>query len=142
MPLAAMPLAAMPLLLQSPFCHWFNYKVFWEICHFSLSGAIKKDRKTLTGMEKDLTEIQRVLSRKDGLNIRECLKNLIFKRLNRKKGLSSVLSKVGKNSQLIKNVLEDLGENGRLYQTKKVIEDFLSLMSAHRGEMNIKITLA
>ncbi|MBW0461566.1 hypothetical protein O181_001281 [Austropuccinia psidii MF-1] len=106
------------------------------------SAAIKKDEKTLTGVEKDLTSIQRVLSSKDGSNIREFLKNPTLQAADRKKGLSSVLSKVGQTSELTKNFLEVLGENGRLYETEKVIEDFLSLMSAHRGEMTITITSA
>lgn len=35
-----------------------------------------------------------------------------------------------------------MAENGRLYDAEKVIEDFLEIMSAHRGEVNVTITTA
>lgn len=72
-----------------------------------------------------------------------------------------MLSKVDKPSDLTRNFFEVLADNGRLGETEKVpplpiaspcresahfwfqaIDDFLTLMSAHRGELNITITSA
>lgn len=106
------------------------------------SAALKRDEKTLTTVEKDVTSIQRLLASKDGVNIKEFLHNPTLQSSERKKGLTTLLSKVSSPNELTKNFLEVLGENGRLYETEKVIEDFLNLLSAHRGELTITITSA
>lgn len=50
----------------------------------------------------------------------------------------------GKNtpSEITKNLFEVLAENGRLYESEKVIADFLEIMSAHRKEVKVTITTA
>ncbi|POW20599.1 hypothetical protein PSHT_03377, partial [Puccinia striiformis] len=106
------------------------------------SAAIKKDEKTLSTVEKDLSSIQRVLSSKDGSTIKQFLHNPTLQASDRKKGLSDMMNKLGQPTELTKNFFDVLGENGRLYETEKVIDDFLNLMSAHRGEMTITITSA
>lgn len=45
-------------------------------------------------------------------------------------------------SDVTKNFFEVLAENGRLYQSTKTIEDFLEIMTAHRGEIKVVITSA
>lgn len=106
------------------------------------SAAVKKDEKILSTVEKDLTSIQRVLSSNDGSTIKQFLHNPTLQANDRKKGLDNMMSKLGQPNELTKNFFQVLGENGRLYETEKVIEDFLNLMSAHRGEMTITITSA
>jgi F-type H+-transporting ATPase subunit O len=55
--------------------------------------------------------------------------------------MKDVLSKLGNNtSELTKNFLAVLAENGRLYETDKVVEGFEQIMSAYRGELQITIT--
>lgn len=57
------------------------------------------------------------------------------------KGLKDLLSRLGSNtSDLTKNFLAVLGENGRLYETEKVVEGFEQIMAAHRGELEVTIT--
>ena len=40
------------------------------------------------------------------------------------------------------NLFQVLAENGRLGDTEKVIEGFLSLMTAYRGEVEVTVTSA
>ncbi|CAH7672172.1 F-type H+-transporting ATPase oligomycin sensitivity conferral protein [Phakopsora pachyrhizi] len=106
------------------------------------SAALKKDERVLSTVEKDILSIQKVLTSKDGLSIKQFLQNPTLQAAERKKGLTNLMAKVGQPNELTKNLFEVLGENGRLYETEKVIEDFLNLLSAHRGEMTITITSA
>ncbi|KAG0139743.1 hypothetical protein CROQUDRAFT_666058 [Cronartium quercuum f. sp. fusiforme G11] len=107
------------------------------------TAALKKDEKILSTIEKDVTSFQKVLSGKDGSSIKEFLQNPTLQAADRKKGLSEMFGKfTSPPNELTKNLLSVLAENGRLYETEKVIDDFLSLMSAHRGEITITITSA
>lgn len=57
------------------------------------------------------------------------------------KGLKDLLGRLGgSTSDLTKNLLSVLAENGRLYDTEKVVEGFEQIMSAHRGELEVTIT--
>lgn len=56
-------------------------------------------------------------------------------------GLADVTKRLGGNtSDLTKNFLSVLAENGRLYETEKVLEGFEQIMSAHRGELQVTVT--
>lgn len=45
-------------------------------------------------------------------------------------------------SELTKNFFEVLADNGRLYESEKVLADFAEIMGAHRGEVKVTITSA
>ncbi|POW17553.1 hypothetical protein PSTT_00506 [Puccinia striiformis] len=107
------------------------------------SAAIKKDEKTLSTVEKDLSSIQRVLSSKDGSTIKQFLHNPTLQASDRKKGLSDMMNKLGQPTELTKT--SSMSSERMVDCTKQrkwVIDDFLNLMSAHRGEMTITITSA
>ena len=58
-------------------------------------------------------------------------------------GLEAIF-KNGKNQpqEQTKNFFAVLSENGRLHDSEKVIEEFKTIMSAHRGEVLITVTCA
>ena len=56
-------------------------------------------------------------------------------------GLTDVVKRLGGSaSDYTKNFLNVLAENGRLYETEKVLEGFEQIMSAHRGELQVTVT--
>jgi len=58
----------------------------------------------------------------------------------RSKVISSLTS--GASSPILANLLEVLAQNGRLPLTNEVINDFHSLMAAHRNELTVTVTTA
>ncbi|KAH9814885.1 OSCP/delta subunit of ATPase [Melampsora americana] len=107
------------------------------------TATAKKDVKLLSTVEKDVTSVQKILTGAGGASIKEFLQNPTLQSAERKKGISNMLSKLpSAPNEMTQNLLSVLAENGRLYETEKVIEDFLTLMSAHRGEITITITSA
>ncbi|KAI9612242.1 hypothetical protein KEM48_004258 [Puccinia striiformis f. sp. tritici PST-130] len=102
------------------------------------SAAIKKDEKTLSTVEKDLSSIQRVLSSKDGSTIKQFLHNPTLQASDRKKGLSDMMNKLGQPTELTKNFFDVLGENGRLYETEKMT---ITITSAQPLESSLQSRL-
>lgn len=74
------------------------------------------------------------------------MSNPILSSTDRASGLDALLSasvqKGGKPSDLTRNLFSVLAENGRLYETDKVVDGFLEIMQAHRGEVKVTITTA
>ncbi|KAF9920550.1 ATP synthase F0 subcomplex subunit OSCP atp5 [Linnemannia zychae] len=101
------------------------------------TSAAKKS--ALDVVESDLNQIKRVVERDSKL--REFLENPTINRNEKKKGVQQMLA-VGKYNELTKNFFDTLAENGRLYDTVKIINSFGSLMSAGRGEVQVTITSA
>jgi F-type H+-transporting ATPase subunit O len=58
----------------------------------------------------------------------------------RSKVISSLTS--GATSPILANLLEVLAQNGRLPLTRQVIEDFHTLMAAHKNELTVTVTTA
>lgn len=107
------------------------------------SAVMKKDDKTISLVEKDVTSLQRLLSGKEGSKLRDFLQNPTLQPGDRQKGLADMMSKLSSPPhQLTKNLFEVLGDNRRLNEAEKVLDDFLNLLSAHRGEVTITITSA
>lgn len=73
--------------------------------------------------------------------LREFLENPTINRIEKKNGVQQMLS-AGKYNELTKNFFDTLAENGRLYDTIKIINSYGSLMSAGRGEVQVTITSA
>ncbi|KAK4051373.1 ATP synthase F0 subcomplex subunit OSCP atp5 [Microbotryomycetes sp. JL201] len=105
------------------------------------TAAAKKD--ALKAVESDLKALHSAI--KADAKVQEFLANPVLTSADRSKGIEELLKKAGSkgaSSELTKNLFEVLAENGRLYQTDKTIEDFLEIMSAHRGEVKVTITTA
>ncbi|GJJ75054.1 F-type H+-transporting ATPase subunit O [Entomortierella parvispora] len=101
------------------------------------TAASKK--QALDVVDADLKTVKRVIE-KDA-KLREYLENPTINRIEKKDGVKQLLS-AGKYSDLTKNFFDTLAENGRLYDTVKIINSYGSLMAANRGEVQVTITSA
>ncbi|KAF9131645.1 ATP synthase F0 subcomplex subunit OSCP atp5 [Mortierella sp. 14UC] len=101
------------------------------------TSASKKS--ALDAVEADLKQVKRVVEKDSKL--REFLENPTINRIEKKKGVQQLLA-AGKYNDLTKNFFDTLAENGRLYDTVKIINSYGSLMSAGRGEVQVTITSA
>lgn len=90
-------------------------------------------------METELKRIQQVVQ-KDA-NLQQFLKNPILSREQKKQGIQAMLGQ-HKYSDLTQNLFTLLADNRRLDETPKIIDSFLQLMAAHRGEVNVVVTTA
>lgn len=95
----------------------------------------------LKQVETDLSGVSGLL--KADASLHDFLNNPIISHADRSAGIDLFLKKASKTpSELTKNFFEVLAANGRLYESEKVIADFLDIMSAHRGEVKVTITSA
>ncbi|GAA5826391.1 hypothetical protein JCM11251_002347 [Rhodosporidiobolus azoricus] len=103
------------------------------------TAAAKKD--ALSQVEADLKGVKSVSGES---TVRDFLANPVLSNADKTSGINALLSKSSPKgaSDLTKNLFAVLAENGRLYETEKVIENFLEIMSAHRGEVKVIITSA
>jgi len=93
----------------------------------------------LDAVENDLKQVKRVVEK--DTKLREFLENPTINRIEKKSGVQQMLA-AGKYNELTKNFFDTLAENGRLYDTVKIINSYGSLMSAYRGEVQVTITSA
>ncbi|GAA5962467.1 hypothetical protein JCM3765_004306 [Sporobolomyces pararoseus] len=103
------------------------------------SAAVKND--ALNKVEADLKGVKASLG---DASVQDFLANPILSSSDKTAGIEALLKKSSPKgaSDLTKNFFEVLADNGRLYETDKVISDFLDIMSAHRGEVKVTITTA
>ncbi|KAF9389086.1 ATP synthase F0 subcomplex subunit OSCP atp5 [Podila verticillata] len=101
------------------------------------TAAAKK--QALDVVEADLKQVKKVVEKDSKL--REFLENPTINRIEKKSGVQQMLA-AGKYNDLTKNFFDTLAENGRLYDTVKIINSYGSLMSAGRGEVQVTITSA
>lgn len=101
------------------------------------TAASKKE--ALDVVDADLKTVKRVIE-KDA-KLREYLQNPTINRIEKKAGVQQLLA-AGKYNDLTKNFFDTLAENGRLYDTVKIINSYGSLMAANRGEIQVTITSA
>ncbi|SHO76633.1 Similar to S.cerevisiae protein ATP5 (Subunit 5 of the stator stalk of mitochondrial F1F0 ATP synthase) [Malassezia sympodialis ATCC 42132] len=108
-------------------------------------SALTRGEKNLAKLESDLKYFNDVLKSdsQDATKLRTFLTNPTVTAEARSKTISDLLaSQKGGADELTRNLFDALSENGRLGLSEKVIEDFLQLTSAHRGEVIITITSA
>lgn len=116
-------------------------------------SALTRGEKNLAKLESDLKFFNDVLKSEsqDAAKLRTFLTNPTVSADVRIKTISDLLaSQKGGADELTRyviatnssNLFAALSENGRLGLSEKVIEDFLQLTSAHRGEVIITITSA
>jgi len=105
------------------------------------SAASKGNSKALSQVETDVKALKTLI--RDNKTVAAFITNPTLGTAEKAAGMKDVLSKLGNNtSDLTKNFLAVLAENGRLYETDKVVEGFEQIMSAYRGELQITITSA
>lgn len=103
----------------------------------ALYSAASKEKK-LDAVEKELVKFQ--ASIKTDIKLREFLDNPTIKRNIKSEALKSVASKISLTPQS-SNLLQLLAENGRLKNVSGVINAFKTIMAAHRGEVNLFLSL-
>lgn len=103
------------------------------------TAASKSSDKTLTQVEKDLKALSQIITTTP--EVATFLANPTLPANEKASGMKKLLEKIGAtSSDYTKNFLNVLAENGRLYETEKVIEAFEQIMSSYRGELEITIT--
>lgn len=103
------------------------------------SAALKNSAKTLTQVETDLAGIKSLVDSTP--TVASFLSNPTLDAKEKTAGLKDLLSKLGSStSDVTKNFLEVLAENGRLYETGSILSGFEQIMAAHKGELQITIT--
>ncbi|KAJ1563705.1 ATP synthase F0 subcomplex subunit OSCP atp5 [Nowakowskiella sp. JEL0078] len=96
---------------------------------------------TLDLVETELNQFKSLFAREAG--IKRFLETPILDRKLKIEGIKIILADgSAKYSQITSNLFAVLAENGRLDQTSKIIDAYLSLMTAHRGEVNVTVTSA
>ena len=109
------------------------------------TSALTKGEKNLSKVESDLRYFHDILKSDspDASKLRSFLTNPTVSSQTRTTTVSELLAKQkGGADELTSNLFEALSQNGRIGLTEKVIEGFLELTSAHRGEVIITITSA
>ncbi|WFD04630.1 ATP synthase F0 subcomplex subunit OSCP atp5 [Malassezia obtusa] len=106
-------------------------------------AALTKGEKTLDKVTNDLKGFHEVLgsSSPDAVKLRTFLNNPTISSENKDQVFSALTSKGGAD-EVTRNLFDTLSDNNRLAITEKVIDDFLQLISAHQGEVTIKVTSA
>ncbi|TNY21886.1 OSCP/delta subunit of ATPase [Rhodotorula diobovata] len=96
----------------------------------------------LSQVEADLKGVKSTVG--TDAKIHEFLANPILSSQDRTAGIDALLKAASPKgaSDLTRNLFAVLSENGRLYETDKVVEGFLEIMSAHRGEVKVVVTSA
>lgn len=107
------------------------------------TAAAKKSAATLKQVEGDLVGVRAAIKAQP--QIQDFLANPVLSAKDRSAGIDELLKAANPKaavSEVTKTFFEVLADNGRLYDAEKVIDDFLEIMSAHRGEVKVTITTA
>jgi F-type H+-transporting ATPase subunit O len=105
------------------------------------SAALSKSENQLKAVESDLNSIHATLE-KDA-SIRDFIANPTLSPSDKQKGVQALLKSVKNGGdEVTKNLFEVLAANGRLQEATKVIEEFKTILAAHRGEISITVTCA
>lgn len=104
-------------------------------------AALAKSPATLTKVHGELTSISSAL--KSTPDLASFIANPTLSAAERAAGLPAVYKAAGASvSDVTKNLFQVLSENGRLGEAEGVIEDFGSLVSKYKGELEVTVTSA
>jgi F-type H+-transporting ATPase subunit O len=110
-------------------------------------AALAKSPQVLNKVHADLTSVSNSI--KDVPEVNAFVHNPTLSSKERSSGLTSLFTKLESAgakkepmSEITKNLLSVLSENGRLGETQGVIEGFNELVSQYRGELNVVVTSA
>ncbi|KAG5637982.1 hypothetical protein H0H81_002343 [Sphagnurus paluster] len=108
-------------------------------------AALAKSPQTLTKVHADLVNVSNSISTQP--EISSFLSNPTLSSTERNAALSQFFTKLEATkkepvSEITKNLLTVLSENGRLGETQGVIEGFNELVAQYRGELDVIVTSA
>lgn len=110
-------------------------------------AALAKSPQVLTKVHSELTNVSNSIKQNPDVN--SFVNNPTLSAKDRTTGLASLFSKLEGSgakkepvSEITKNLLSVLSENGRLGETQGVIEGFNELVSQYRGELTVVVTSA
>ena len=110
-------------------------------------AAISKSPQTLTQVHNELSNVSKAI--KANPDIRTFVNNPTLSLQERNKGLQELFLKLegtgarkDKYSDVTRNFLVVLSENGRLREAEDAIEGFNELVAQHRGELTVTVTSA
>lgn len=105
-------------------------------------AALAKSPATLNKVATELASVANVIKTQPELG--SFITNPTLSQVDREQGLSAIFSKVDPKgpSEITKNLLALLSENGRLQETQGVIEGFNELYAEHKGELTVTVTSA
>lgn len=110
-------------------------------------AALSKSPQTLTKVHADLANFSNAL--KKDPEVAKFINNPTLSLQERNKGLEAIFSKLegagakkDAFSEVSKNLLTVLSENGRLVETESVIEGFNELFAEYKGELTVTVTSA
>ncbi|KAJ7078940.1 OSCP, subunit 5 of the stator stalk of mitochondrial F1F0 ATP synthase [Mycena belliarum] len=108
-------------------------------------AALAKSPQVLNKVHSELATISTTIAQDPGLTT--FIQNPTLSANERKAGLDTIYSRLeGPKkepvSEITKNLLGVLSENGRLGETQGVIEGFNELVGKYRGELNVVVTSA
>lgn len=111
------------------------------------SAALSKSPQVLTKVHTDLSNVSSTIKQNPDVN--EFIHNPTLSANDRAAGLSSLFAKLDGSgakkepvSDIAKNLLSVLSENGRLGETQGVIDGFNDLVAQYKGELTVVVTSA
>ncbi|KAH6914443.1 ATP synthase subunit 5 [Coprinopsis sp. MPI-PUGE-AT-0042] len=110
-------------------------------------AALNKSPATLNKVATELATISGAI--KSSPEVANFINNPTLSSADRQKGIQNLLNKVEGTgakkdaaSEVTKNLLALLSDNGRLQETEGVIEGFNELFAEHKGELTVTVTSA
>jgi F-type H+-transporting ATPase subunit O len=107
------------------------------------SAALKRSPHQLNKVQAELAAISNVI--KTNEDVATFISNPTLSSQDRSAGLQAIFTAASKKeqiSELTRNLLMVLSENGRLGETKGVIEGFEELVAKYKGELEVIVTSA
>lgn len=101
---------------------------------------MKESPKSLTQVAIELSGLKASIPKNDKLL--DLITNPTLSNDARVQGIEEALKFSGAKSEITKNLLSTLSENGRLASTSKVVEEFEKLISAHNGDVEVVVESA
>lgn len=101
---------------------------------------MKESQKTLTQVSSDLAGLKAAIPKNEALV--DLITNPTLSSDARKKGIEEAVKAASAKSDITKNLLITLSENGRLRDTNKVLEEFERLLNAHNGDVEVVVQSA
>ena len=116
------------------------YSLSGKYATAAYTAALKDSPKALAQVASDLSGLKTSLPKNEKLV--ELITNPTLSNDARIKGIEEAVKVAGAKSEITKNLLSALSENGRLADTSRVVEEFERLMSAHNGDVEVVVQSA